>query len=131
MTSSTEALTNHELNGWLAEHLFGWHHLRDIQGWIGGEAGLSVTNQRVPDYSSTGDGMLLVLEAIRERAWVVSIDEASVGPAGARTPENHRRLWDCTLKPFDDEDERYIVEMDESLPRAVALAAKSATEEPA
>lgn len=61
--------SDRELDAWLAEHLFGWATHAGMDGeWRWYKDGESVRDE--PDgYSSTGDGMLLVLEAMRGRGF--------------------------------------------------------------
>ncbi len=68
-----------ELDAWLAEHLLGWLRLNS-GGWrcTGADtcthATAPHTNPQVhssvpPALSTTGDGMLMVMQALRERGW--------------------------------------------------------------
>ena len=68
-----------------------------------------------PPYSTTGDGMLKVLEAMRER-----------GPETGFTPKNPYTVahgWWCKIQMADRAS---IIRFADSLPRAVALAALAA-----
>lgn len=122
----TTALTDGALDVWLAEHLFGGITHNEVHPWpppgvpsmyafdVSGPhfdtvAGGIMDSQ---PYSSTGDGMLLVLEAMRARDWY--IDMAWVEAA-----------WHVTVIAPAGYFEQ---ESDTSLPRAVAEAAKAALE---
>jgi hypothetical protein len=71
---TTTTMTDRELDAYLAENLFRWTLMVSDRGFgsrvanaTGGLAGLPT--YPVPSYSSAGDGLLLVLEAMRERGW--------------------------------------------------------------
>ena len=63
-----------ELDAWLAENLLGWTEHTGY--WWPPDESMSAL-EHAPKASTTGDGMLMVLEAMRERKWVSSawIDE--------------------------------------------------------
>lgn len=121
----SEELTDRELNEWLAEHLFGGTPTSDTDaGWdlpalghfcLCGDDGYNHFNP-----SGTGDGMLLVLEAMRERGWIgvlkVSIDTLSYAhfSRNARHGETHHVMTEDFAT--------------ESAPRSVAEAARAALE---
>ena len=80
-------MTDRELDAKIAEYLFGWTEIdtaREFSGWdftdtpgsweyegstgVGREPGMHMTSRApYPPYSSTGDGMLAVLEALKKR----------------------------------------------------------------
>lgn len=121
-------LTDRELDAWLAEHLFEWVSSGNRRGnWIlqppnAGQGtpslmkergrGWSATNHKFSWWSSTGDGMILVLEAMRERGLVVKIHAIHAGWAAY----------------FRRDSDPWAVRSADTLPRAVALAAKKALE---
>ena len=77
--------------------------------------------------STTGDGMLAVLERMRALDWTWELGEWSFGPAAPGTPHTaHPRAWGATLTPFDDGDDRVVVAAADTLPHAVCLAALEA-----
>ena len=98
----TTELTSRELDVALAERLFGWRRYRP--GW---RARNNKYWEDVPHYSTTGDGMLLVLEAMGERGHGFNI----YGRAG--------QAYGC----YFDEVEVSGSGNADTLPRAVALAA--------
>ena len=109
-----------ELDAYLAEHLFGWHRwetFRDqarkmpVTEWIR-EGGIT---SRLPAYSSTGDGMVIVLEAMRGRGFEFSL----------RLSEDSSQWMAIII--FGPPIGSAICRSD-TLPRAVALAAKAALE---
>ena len=110
-----------ELDAYLAEHLFGLvgctfdecreaaeerdHYHYPGHGWG--------SWKRADRYSSTGDGMLLVLEAMRERwSWTAELSEDTDGK------------WRVMFDNNSDDHECVA----DTLPLAVALAAKAALE---
>lgn len=124
-----ETMTDRELDAYLAEHLFGWTWPFDdplignglYPGRIAGYAPEPNDDGEefddVPAYSSTGEGMLMVIEAMRERGWWFSVEEyGDDGP--------HQ----CV--EFDKDGDDYlptpVAAVPGSLPRAVAEAAAQA-----
>jgi hypothetical protein len=118
-------MTDRELDAWLAEHLFDAHAhewavdepVGDEQRWrcSGCRVYFTGPNERPPAfiacaYSSTGNGMQLVLEAMRERGWYATIEAV-----------DRDGRWYCR---FNDDSQSYAYT--DSLPRAVAEAAKGA-----
>jgi len=121
-------MDDRELDAWLAEHLFGleveWDYW--FPGSDGGKRSAAPSNRDkipfevgefdcLPSYSSTGDGMLLVLEAMRERRQTLLIDATY----------DEKQWW---VKWGEDKWHQENAVIDDSLPRAVALAAKAAIE---
>lgn len=132
-------MTDRELDAWLAEHLFGLGPLvwfddvgpdpddgRDIRGWGGEHAACYADDEPYNDpdktwqwtvvgpNSSTGDGMLLVLQAMRERGfhWELQTSKARFSMPGVR----------------HDWSAHFSADNVRALPRAVAEAAKAALE---
>lgn len=109
-------LFDRDLDAWLAEHLLGFKRdragalFKHFEGptWSG-------KDYLVPESSSTGDGMLLILEAMRERGWV-----GLVKWDGDREHDHYTAL-------FSQPDNVARIDA-HSLPRAVAEAAKAALE---
>ena len=127
----TDQLTDRELDAWLAEHLLGWTDCDPAYvstGWeftdppddrvtVGRGRGPGCRHFSLLPTFSTGDGMVLVLEAMRARGWWVL----------------------CAVSRLDG---RWYVQVDSSvssdmtigeghattLPRAVAEAAMAALE---
>ena len=113
--AQTEAIDDVALDAWLAEHLFG---LTDEV-----KAANPSWRNHIPDYSTTGDGMLLVLEAMRERGHdgsaAVNIDsyrQAVFYPKGSVV---RSLLFGFRSRDWTSAD---------TLPLAVALAARAAIE---
>ena len=133
-------MTDCEMDAWLAEHLFGWVLRRsradnrkvgevfwcspedaDARGATGrrwflepDEPITTTLLDNIPAYSSTGDGMLLVLEAMRPQFEVeMRMDGALCGVEIARLGES-------------PEGESLSYAEGPSLPRAVAEAAHAA-----
>ena len=113
-----ETMADRELDAWLVEHLFGlsveWHHGQPY-----------APQQLVPPvkpYSSTGDGMLMVLEAMRGRGAQGSLFVALPSMSGEPL---------CVAR-FERVDGPRVIHMvsnaNVSAPRAVAEAAKAALE---
>lgn len=129
MTETT--ITDRALDAWLAEHLFiveGGSRQPD-GSWTTFRRGSRV--DEVPSPTSTGDGMLLVLEAMRERGWYGSASFIAPIYGGECMAQFSRH------NPHEGyaEDGRPCVIANDivsvtapSLPRAVALAAKTALE---
>lgn len=125
MTITTQVDTT-ALDAWLAEHLFDGSPLdctapghEGSQCWSipTGPTHLAVIGYGpAPAYSTTGGGMLMVLEAMRERGWSRAIYEAPIGEVVefARTGDKGEHLAYRAA--------------DELLPTAVGLAAKAALE---
>ncbi len=96
-------LSPRELDAALAERLFGKKH----DGW----------DCYLDDYSTTGDGMLLVLDAMQERPRVSNIDIA--------WDRGNDGQWGVTF--WDSQVTRSLgCAVSKTLPRAVALAALAA-----
>lgn len=117
------------LDAWLTEHLFGW----DAEACT---CGMCIVNYYCPQhgdhsplppyaYSTTGDGMLIVLEAMRERGWHGMLDYGFPGD-GYWVEAGFTRLVEPAegRGPFDNAPAAHH----DSLPAAVALAAKAALE---
>ncbi len=115
---SEVAVTDTDLDAWLAEHLLGWTYSAE-----GGEfphwhpIGTYDCTMDVPKLSTTGDGMLMVLEAMRSRRWYVVLyvedDE----------------LYQASITAIDGPDDAVPVGADaeaETAPLAVAQAARAA-----
>ena len=137
----TEATIDRALDAWLAEHLFGWTVVGNRLGnWSlkepgtgqwGGDAFMKelgrpwASTTHCISWSTTGDGMLAVLEAMGARHYWFNIEtgiggnnhiiKVSRGGEAGETDNSFRALYD----EYDS---------DTSLPRAVALAAKAALE---
>ncbi len=108
------------LDAWLAEHLLGWTSCNDqthryLEHWHAPGERLSV--RCPPALSTTGDGMLMVLEAMRERRWFYFMWAEGIPP--------HRiaAAFATVEEGWRDRE----VEAD-TLPLAVALAARAALE---
>jgi hypothetical protein len=106
-------LTDRELDAALEKRLFGWQGRK-----VPGEGGWTF-----PHYSTTGDGMLKVLEAMRERSRSIRLHWNDVS-----------KLWvawfsDRPWAPGAAGDLYQDESSDASLPRAVALAALAALEQ--
>lgn len=124
MTTDTQVDTA-ALDAWIAEHLFGMHHGRDASGspyWdyrehLGSvDIGVLLADVHVapPAYSTTGDGMLLVLEAMKEHSASLNL----------YPPSNYaKRATAC----YSD-GSGWIPFHADTLPTAVALAAKAVLE---
>lgn len=122
---TTEKMTDRELDAWLAEHLFGWEWVPQRVDILAGGFWRSPDGEhhQTPNqhdfwdcaYSSTGDGMLMVLEAMRERGWSFQLSDGLTETS----------LW-VALFESDRADHQIYAD---SLPRAVAEAAKAALEE--
>lgn len=97
-------MTDRSLDAWLAEHLF------DIP-----EAVVRGLALGASPYSSTGDGMLHVLEAMRKREWRALMGTWSTGPG-----------YRCQFYTITNEEG--VSALADSLPLAVALSAKAALE---
>lgn len=111
-------MPDRELDIWLAEHLFGWRNdkfgvLRP--GWfvdLEDQGENMMLAPQVQTWSPTGDGMLLVLKAMRGR--------------GFHSVMGHG-VQNCYAEFTGDSGT--VVEIDDALPRAVAKAAKAALEQ--
>ena len=127
---NVDTITDRELDTWLAEHLFGWAYYPCVlpnarEAFWRSPDGEHHTDC-VPDsygliplsYTATGDGMLLVLEAMRKREWLFSVEEyGDDGPH--QCVEFSREI---------DDKGAVMYAPSGALPRAVALAAKAALE---
>jgi hypothetical protein len=108
---------------WLAEHLFGWKHGSGplSQWWItppGAHVSPIGWTCYLKSWSETGDGMLLVMEAMRERGYLVElVSHAQTLPA---------YIWGVE---FADVERSYETAYSASAPMAVAKAAKRALED--
>ena len=133
--STIEVLSDRALDAWLAERLFGLvecsfpecreeveghdHYHFPGYGWG--------SWKRADLYSSTGDGMLLVVEAMRERGWWFSVEEYGI--------EGPHQCVEFTHHPDDSEEDGIewptgiaTALTPGSFPRAVCEAAKAALE---
>lgn len=121
-------MTDRELDAWLAEHLFGWVYEERLWTDTGGERRAGWQH---PDlvawlhdfppahYSSTGDWMLLVLGAMREREFGIEMVAYEEGGFGVTWwPSGYSGSRSQCHGPYDSD----------TLPRAVAEAAKAALE---
>ena len=130
-----------ELDAWLAERLFGltvrgpcpggnvrWCAMPEVAKDRGiprsarpgsYDDGVRVFDMTVPPYSATSDGMIKVLEAMRERGWPIEIRWRPYG--GVLVMMGDGLAIGDGLAPG-------AAEWAETLPRAVALAAKAALE---
>ena len=142
-----EALSDGGLDAYLAERLFGWTLLRmrprgPSYLWqrservervrrlalCGRKPGHSRGIAPVPRYSSTGDGMLLVLDAMWHRVpngWWCEMENGDSDPRGVPHRAGFKRCSE-----IDDREQLFPVESFVSLPRAVAEAAWWALHEP-
>ncbi len=120
-------MDDRELDAWLAEHLFGWslvgvkgHWTQGVEtrDWSGRPPGQSRGVPHVPALSSTGEGMLKVMEAIRQRGWEWDIADIHINP------EFGGFLWRAFC--MRDDVTPYPQATHALLPRAVAEAAKEA-----
>lgn len=139
-----------ELDAWLAEHLFGYQEVHQEVAWTGGlgsprkpksewpwyRAGdcYETSTQRrkvgLESFSTTGDGMLLVMEAMRERGFDTVTMYAGNGVQhgamffriGARPYAPREALLNLNREPLVSEAGNM------PLPLAVAKAAKLALE---
>lgn len=129
-----------ELDAWLAEHLFGWKwHTYDDrgEGWFGPpeEIGkpcgwdsireaqadeafvpLAVGPGNYPHYTTTGDGMMLVFDAMEKRGYRLALEY-----------DDRPIVWGeyvAEFKPNDDESWGTGA----TIPEAVARAAKAVLE---
>lgn len=113
-------MNDRELDAFLAEHLFGWE--REQDGCLVVADGPSKGYRFYPGeeidpaYSSTGDGMLQVLEKMRERGFKGSVVWDRLDQ---RSPTHITADWSVT---FDGA----AGALNDSLPRAVAAAAFTA-----
>ena len=129
-------ITDRELDAKVAEEVMGWTEIdaaRAFSGWeftdnedwrYDGSTGVGVPPGKkyaypIDRYSSTGDGMLAVVEALRGRGWQVS---TLIGPDGM----NLVRVMRTEEEQFYESQP--LVEGD-TLPRAVCLAALKAVGE--
>ncbi len=121
-TGVSEAVDTQALDAWLAEHLLGgpranpgWYWFRGT-GETDGFPDIDVPGQEPlfsgPKLSTTGDGMLMVERAIVERGWQIVSGWDNESPCWARIVTE-------TAVPIAKAD---------SLPEAVALAARAALE---
>lgn len=126
--SAQEAPNERELDAWLAEHLFGWDaapcEMTVAYQPCGRKAlhrhdGLDIDFP--PAYSTTGDGMLLVMEAMRERGYGIIVERNS---SGDWLSEVYRIEPRCVGGAYD------FMMPAETGPMAVAKAAKLALEAP-
>lgn len=120
-----ETMTDRELDAWLAEHLFGeqvrWMNIeRDHFDTVLDGSTFHCSGMGDCRYSSTGEGMLMVLEAMRERGYyyVLRCMDSLV--------RGNTRIG-CTFEGDGLSGTGWIREAD-TAPRAVAEAAKAALE---
>lgn len=113
----TETTIDRALDEWLAEHLFGWNlrqsSLDDracdcVEPYLN-ECG----HQRY--WTDSGDGMLRVLDAMQQREWGALMGTWAAGPG-----------YCCQFYTITNEDG--VSALADSMPLAVALAAKAALE---
>lgn len=119
--TTTDTLTDTELDAWLAEHLLGWKQcpwafpgdvmLCDLNDPNHLSGGMHTTH----GLASTGDGMILVLEALKARLPNEDIHIEHMTGTG----------W-AVSTCYEQETGWSGWERDESLPRAVAEAARAA-----
>lgn len=100
-----------DLDKWLAEHLFGFEQNAAGFWFKRGDPG-----RMLPRVSSTGNGMLLVLDALKAK-----LDQEDIHI-------EHLNYTGWRISTCREEDGWHGWTGDESLPRAVALAAKAALE---
>ncbi len=118
--STEQAVDTAALDSWLAEHLFGWTHLHFTGPAELQRIGLSPTDDEyepLPAYSTTGDGMLMVLEAMQERGWFVTLTDYALP-----------RWWEVEFLPDPLKPGEVVLGKAPVLPTAVSLAAKAALE---
>ena len=119
-----ETMTDRELDAWIAEHL--WDDARcsrcgrrfSYHPWDGSIDGTACLEPQPYAYSSTGEGMLMVLKAMRERGFGASIVAREEGDWWVMIATDHVMDWLT--------DDRAA--SSPSLPRAVAEAARAAIE---
>ena len=114
-----ETMTDRELDAWIAEHL--WDDARcsrcgrrfSYHPWDGSIDGTACLEPQPYAYSSTGEGMLMVIEAMRERGYIVIMSRGTL-------------LQSAQAVISREGVTRSAVAF--SLPRAVAEAARAALE---
>lgn len=143
MTGTTQIEAGRELDAFVAVEVFGWKWLEHFQTrgamlmppdradmglrdrlWYRTEKREGDTHD-VARYSTTGNGMLAVLERMRELGWEWDISEVSSGPVGAEHTQ-YARAWSASLEAFSDDDGRFFISRADTLPHAVCLAALEA-----
>lgn len=130
MTTDTPVLIDLELDAWLGEHLFGLSVEWDY--WFAGSDGAKRAGQAnnrgqtpfevgefdaLPCYSSTYEGMGLVLEAMRQRGWTWILSTIS-----------HLDSHAGQLRAQMFNEQASVDAVAASIPRAVAEAARAALE---
>lgn len=113
-------MTDRELDALVAEKVMGWTLVKGdrergspIANELGGLAGMMCGT--IPRYSTTGDGMLAVIEAMHKRGWSCSAEGPDLfGGCWAEFSQMEGKMM---RGPDGDAD---------SLPRAVCLAALQA-----
>lgn len=135
---TTDTLTDRELDFWLAEHLFGWLWVEHagtrkfMPPWARDSKNFDYIDARATfephvRYSSTGDGMWLVIETMRERGF--SLEVYTVVPTDLDLPANQWAMT-ATFRRLNGGSSHAMSGLEESpdhsLPRAVALAARTA-----
>ncbi|MDE2102550.1 MAG: hypothetical protein KGL39_35210 [Patescibacteria group bacterium] len=146
----TTTLTDRELDAWLAERLFGlplheWRKTGSISGFqnfyectVDPPHGMKCRASNFDlgtRYSSTGDGMLLVLEAMRERGWwgTTNTPDSGMRDSGMSVSASFWRLHLHDSTGPHGEPSRIANDLISreaaTLPRAVAEAAYAALSE--
>lgn len=115
--TTTDTLPDRELDVWLAEHLFGFTADELTRG--SGPFGLPWP----PSYSSTGDGMLLVLEAMRGRGFTIDFE---VGGGVVDTAQTYTEV--NVYSGRADYLTQVATVTGTSVPRVLAEAARAALE---
>lgn len=122
-------MVNRELDAYLGGHLFGLR-VREVAttvylgyGNIGEEKVLVVENgpvyEDLPDYSTTGNGMLMVIDAMKAKGWKIALHERRDGE------------YEFGFSKYDVYNYKGLIERTRQaphLPTAVAEAAKAALE---
>lgn len=120
-------LTDTELDAWLAEYLFNFPgtamHQSNPSKYRWGE-NLGTEIEPPAKYSSTGDGMLQVLEALRKRGFEIDLDWRMPDPSSLYEMQHKDEGWSASVTRgrMGYGGSHFYV----SLPRAVADCARNA-----
>ena len=103
-------MTDRELDSLVAEKVCGWMRIYDGTRWSNPDSHpLANAPTECPAYSTSGDGLLLVIEAMRKKEWSINLLD-------------HYDEWEAQGFVWGDKAIR-VSECDPSAPRAVCLAA--------